>query len=685
MKRNNKKGFTIVELVIVIAVIAILAAVLIPTFSSIVKKSRIASDTTLVRNINTALATEIDKHETAYDAIVTVEENGYSVEKLTPTTADYDIVWDSKLDRFVLLDEEGEEVYPTDGETSEKIALFKIYNEVPALDEQEYSIYLKENDAITTANVKVGLDVGKNKDIVINYASSANDSVIFRTNGGKLNIDASAATVTHIGTADVVYITAVDGESYYLKGSVQSVIIEKGHFVAEAGSSVKVLAVANTATTTDVQLENKGGQIEKAIGGQENVSYGIEVDHIVVEDIEDAATGFALFAGGEGTETNPYVIETAEQFKNIGALYTEKTEDYKYYEVKDEVEIIDAKDLGRINLNGSFNGNGVTFKNANGYIFNKAGTGVADDNKQVVVEDFNVVFVGGMGVVRSCGTADLKFSGVSVSGYMLCDWNAGAFLRYGTANVSDGGFDYTVSFENCASTTEIYSTSNAYSAILVGHPYPGNGTATIKLDAATDEAINGTKLYYTGKDKVAWGNKYYCSNAKVEVYVDGVQTTTNKITNNCFAIDSTKIATKDASGKYVLTTEENTSRVVITLNFQYTLYTDSTYAQNIPESSGVGGILETSIEMGVVGGEQIDVLAKIESVEIVTGASKFDYELKDGKLIIYVLTKNANIDGWVTLNVEQFVEGSNIAANKGSIRVAERIAKNNPDAQWIVK
>ena len=39
MKRNNKKGFTIVELVIVIAVIAILAAVMIPTFGGIIKKA----------------------------------------------------------------------------------------------------------------------------------------------------------------------------------------------------------------------------------------------------------------------------------------------------------------------------------------------------------------------------------------------------------------------------------------------------------------------------------------------------------------------------------------------------------------------------------------------------------------------------------------------------------------------
>ena len=39
MKKLNKKGFTIVELVIVIAVIGILSAVLIPTFSNLTKKA----------------------------------------------------------------------------------------------------------------------------------------------------------------------------------------------------------------------------------------------------------------------------------------------------------------------------------------------------------------------------------------------------------------------------------------------------------------------------------------------------------------------------------------------------------------------------------------------------------------------------------------------------------------------
>lgn len=39
MKQSKKRGFTIVELVIVIAVIGILAGVLIPTFSSVIEKA----------------------------------------------------------------------------------------------------------------------------------------------------------------------------------------------------------------------------------------------------------------------------------------------------------------------------------------------------------------------------------------------------------------------------------------------------------------------------------------------------------------------------------------------------------------------------------------------------------------------------------------------------------------------
>ena len=58
MKKNNKKGFTLVELVIVIAVIAILAAVLIPTFGGIISKANKSAAEQEANNLYIAVMTE---------------------------------------------------------------------------------------------------------------------------------------------------------------------------------------------------------------------------------------------------------------------------------------------------------------------------------------------------------------------------------------------------------------------------------------------------------------------------------------------------------------------------------------------------------------------------------------------------------------------------------------------------
>ena len=58
MKKLNKKGFTIVELVIVIAVIAILAAVLIPTFSNVIEKANASAALQAAKNAQTEAMVE---------------------------------------------------------------------------------------------------------------------------------------------------------------------------------------------------------------------------------------------------------------------------------------------------------------------------------------------------------------------------------------------------------------------------------------------------------------------------------------------------------------------------------------------------------------------------------------------------------------------------------------------------
>lgn len=58
--KMNKKGFTIVELVIVIAVIAILAAVLIPTFSGVINSAKESANKQDATNTYKQLLTEQD-------------------------------------------------------------------------------------------------------------------------------------------------------------------------------------------------------------------------------------------------------------------------------------------------------------------------------------------------------------------------------------------------------------------------------------------------------------------------------------------------------------------------------------------------------------------------------------------------------------------------------------------------
>ena len=79
MSRKKRNGFTIVELVIVIAVIAILAAVLIPTFSSLINRANEAADTAMVKNLNTLLVSDEALNgtpETMSDVLETVKEGG---------------------------------------------------------------------------------------------------------------------------------------------------------------------------------------------------------------------------------------------------------------------------------------------------------------------------------------------------------------------------------------------------------------------------------------------------------------------------------------------------------------------------------------------------------------------------------------------------------------------------------
>ena len=75
--RKSKKGFTLVELVIVIAVIAILAAVLIPTFSGIISKANKSSALQAIRNEITEMKIALAVNGMDIEPNAVFEKNGY--------------------------------------------------------------------------------------------------------------------------------------------------------------------------------------------------------------------------------------------------------------------------------------------------------------------------------------------------------------------------------------------------------------------------------------------------------------------------------------------------------------------------------------------------------------------------------------------------------------------------------
>ena len=387
--KNSKKGFTLVELIIVVAVIALLAAVLIPTFSSLITKANQAKDEALVSNLNKAVALSTEKYDTVYDVLGAVKENaGFDVAKISASVSEHEILWDSVNYCFVYKTTSGIKYLP-DSQTETKVEPYQYWqflsNEIPAVESQKYSIYWAGTE-LEKADVAVGFDAGEANVKAVNYTRTVAENengvkVVIRTKGGNLTVNAPYDTVTRYGMVDNVTITEVAPHSYHEKGEVRgNLLIEKGKLEIAKEAVVNTILVAPKNDNAVEIITEKGSKVNLVVptteSGEKYVknSTDLESDTKLEKQIDYDKVNKTDYVGGLGTLESPYLIATGEQ-----ALKINNTKGY--YKFIDDVVVTNEIRMSSKEFVIDLNGHSVTLEYAdnvkpnNGSVFYIGGSG----------------------------------------------------------------------------------------------------------------------------------------------------------------------------------------------------------------------------------------------------------------------------------------------------------------------
>ena len=274
----KKKGFTIVELVIVIAVIGILAAVLIPSFVNMSKKANMTSDEVAVRNMNMLLASEfVDKKPKELKEVIDMlDDNGYNVNSLTPLTSGYVFVWNSTDNKIDLLESSkvtGDKLFDLSKGAS-------FINVKVGTKEELMTALNKGNDVTLTNNIEVSDTFNIVGDVTIDMNkhtlnASANTARPFNlTNGSALTINASGAHI-ECGKYGLVNIPAGNSGTVILNGGYYKANTDNGSFIkvrtGEITKNTKVNIVLNKVNYTD---ESNDGYIINPVSNDRTTFLG---------------------------------------------------------------------------------------------------------------------------------------------------------------------------------------------------------------------------------------------------------------------------------------------------------------------------------------------------------------------------------------------------------------------------
>ena len=250
MRKTNKKGFTIVELVIVIAVIAVLAAVLIPTFVSLVNKADAASDTAVAKNMNTALAeysTLNGAPETFDEVLDAIEEYGYVLANLNAKADGNLYGWDKANNQIVYIDAEGKTIYKNKDfkPTDLQIVISDSNVKVPEGYAQETVVDMSKIAGANLGAFKEALLDGKDVTLRANLTL---DIQLAIPADAKVTLDLNGNTLKTVKTGERSKYLDVQGELTIKNGTFEARGIEVltgGKLIVEANSNVTVSNVDN--------------------------------------------------------------------------------------------------------------------------------------------------------------------------------------------------------------------------------------------------------------------------------------------------------------------------------------------------------------------------------------------------------------------------------------------------------
>ena len=504
-KNLKKKGFTLVELVVVVAVIAVLSAILIPTIGCFVEQAKETNDMATVRLLNTALVEDEAANgtpATMTEALAAMAKKGYLVDKLTPRSSG-EILWDSLNNRFLLKNKDGDYVY-RDNTTKETkdVNLWKVAKNAADMSDK-YSNYLVLDDSFNgdIGKISTGLDVGENTGITaIRYENTSDTAknVVIRTNGGKLTVDAPADTVYHYGKSGKVVITAVARASYHENGEVEGdIVIEQGRIELAASAKVGTVFVSSVNSGAVIIDVVNGAKIGTVAPTTEAAKADVDASTSIPEESkhEEVVEANTDFAGGLGTERSPYLISENAHLAKITAGTAQNK---KYYKL---IADIDASTNHNVNDTGYvvktvvntlaysvFDGANHSIKIADGSrLFYKTRYSEIKDIKADIKN--NLVYY----------ATNTTFNNVDLAGKIsITRGNQAAYVVY----AEPGSLIVSLTFIDCDCSVDFQSdgAATSYNAVFTGYAYPNY----ITVLNYTNCTYSGT--FVSGKAAMFLGN-----------------------------------------------------------------------------------------------------------------------------------------------------------------------------------